>query len=244
MKRSDFIKSSGLAFAGISLGFVNPINAKDESFGQFKIDQSDFRTPLEIDCIDESSELFWGWLGRLFVSALVTNLVAEVVDYMVPDPVCTGDSCPKRIATYSNPNGIYGYQSTSPRFYKQDIDDRRTNFQNVSVPFISYVESDCGAEYKEIIKVEGPYLAGLCHLTKDLRRKYSIKDVRRVVVPKKQITNAGYRFDTGDCDGNTKTKFKSNYGKTELDYSPKTRYVNAKVYDRYDNLDFNKSYLV
>lgn len=241
MERSNFIKSVGLGATGMGLGLINPTSVfSKESNLQSSIIR--YNSGYEIELHNKQSGLFLGWLARLVVGAFVSSLVAKVVDKMIPDPVCTGGKCSLKNANYVSQQGIYGYENVTPRFYTQKIYDTTSKFENMSVPFVVYNNNNCGAVYKEVIKIEGPYLAGLCHLSNELVLLYPRSQVREIIIPKSKIYEGGYRFDTADCYGNSYTEFSTDYGKTQLSYNVANKEVEAKVYNKVNRLDFNNKY--
>lgn len=200
MKRTEFIKYSGLTTFGVLTGIYNPLLS-------FSPSQAETRF-IKIDASDDTWLL---WLGRLVVSSLVTSLSAKVIDNITSDCTCNGSSCAKSTAReddYYNPNGIYGYDSVKTRFLKQNIRDHNIDFENYSVPFM-YMNNI------KISVIEGPFLAGLCWAIEDARVGCSTEVVSRSLFPTTEITNGGYRFDVNPC---FPTEFKTHSGSTKIDY--------------------------
>ena len=232
MKRKDFIKLSGLTAFGVSSGIFTPTLFARTTKEEKLIMPENLTKKIILDLDDE---MWFGWLARLVVSSLVMAMGAKIVEKFTDNCVCDETTCYKSPSDYSNAIGIYGYNSNSNRFVRQTVNDRRVNFDNVSVPFLTKHNSRIG-------NVEGPFLAGICWAAESLGNSYSAEMVKRVIVPTKMYRNGGYRFDTDAC---YPTKYESEYGTTEIQYLNRgygRGIVTVKARDKYDNLDWNESY--
>lgn len=238
MKRTEFIKLSSLSLVGLATGLTYPPLS-------IFVSNDDYNTPFVLDMpdvheeivIDKSDALWIGWLARLVVSSLVTSLGAKLVDRALSSSSCNGSTCSSNKvspSSYVNQQGIYGYDSPDRRFMTQQIKGQNLAFDNVSVPFLSNRNTP-------ITHVEGPFLAGICQATGSLTSRYTVQQVRRLIVPKSEISNGGSRFDVSSCHP---TKFKTDYGSTEVRYNPKDWGGNVQVLvrDEYDNLNWKGNY--
>jgi len=233
MKRREFIRKTAMASFFISTGTQTNLLLANNPVHEKLIMPELQGKQIFIDNYDE--EVWLGWLARLVVSSLVTTLTAKIVEKYTDGCVCDGTTCRKSPANYSNAKGIYGYDNGRTRFVRQTVDDRRVSFDNVSVPFLT-------SSNRQIGNVEGPFLAGMCWAAEELDKTYRKETVRRVLMPTSMKQNGGYRFDTDSC---YPTKYKTEYGGTEIRYTPrsgKNGTVTVKARDKYDNLDWSESY--
>ena len=157
-------------------------------------------------------EAFIGWLAKLAVRALVTSLVAQKVSEWSGSCSCNGSACSKGTAAssdYYNTDGVYGYDPYDRRFLTQNIRDSKVKFTNVSVPFMTGANA-------QIMNIEGPFLAGMCLGAEEVSTQYSAQTARKLFIPRSEISNGGYRFDTDPC---APTLYKTAAGSTKIDYA-------------------------
>jgi len=237
MKRNDFLKISGLAATGLILPPLNLLPGANRK--RIRLHMPDNQRQVMLLDIDRDSELWFGWLVKLVGSSLITALSAKIIDKWTGDCFCNGTSCSANNAdtsNYGNIEGIYGYTGTGHRFITQELRDRQVNFTNASVPFLDQGNS-------KISSLEGPFLAGACWAAEDIAGNYGVEATQSVISPEREISNGGFRFDTNPC---YPSKYKTDYGTTEIDYKPNGAGtggdVIVKVKDALDNLDWKKTY--
>jgi hypothetical protein len=239
MERKHFLKSTGLTAFGITTGLLNSSNLFANKYEKDLNLESCKKGVIDIS-LNENDELLWGWLLRAVGSALISSLVGKIVDNFAGDNCyCNGSSCTRNNASsndYSNTVGYYGYNTHSQKFLKQHIYDRNTSFINASVPFLDKSGS-------HISNIEGPFLGGLCAAAEDIHNTHGIVMARNVIVPIREISNGGYRFDVTPC---YPTLIETNYGKTSVSYRPEGEkgYVKVDAYDKLDNLKYTNEWKV
>ncbi|MCU0391625.1 MAG: hypothetical protein MUE81_10955 [Thermoflexibacter sp.] len=231
MKRIEFIKkATGLTLLGFSSGLILPDYLLADT-KKVKLIMPEIDIEFKIIPTDVNR---WGWLVSLATKSLIGILAAKIVQKYTSDCICNGTTCYKSPSNYKNAEGIYGYENGS-RFVKQDIDDSNVGFQNVSVPFLN-------SQNQYIGNIEGPFLAGMCWATENLNKKYSASQIRKILIPKKDAQNGGYRFDTDACHS---TSYKTDYGTTQISYAPtgkKSGFVRVEAKDENDNLGWEQAY--
>lgn len=198
MKSKDFLRISSLAAAGTIAGILLPTKILATT--------TDTRT-FKLNALDE--EAYIAWLARLVIG----TLVAKKVESWFGSCQCNGGACSANTPVsnaYNNTDGVYGYTNSDRRFLTQNIRDSRVQFTNVSVPFLTQ-------DNAQLMNDEGPFLAGLCWAAEDVARSKGVTHARQLFIPRYEISNGGYRFDTRPCDP---TEFASSSGKTSIHYTP------------------------
>jgi hypothetical protein len=235
MKRFEFIKiSAGLTLLNVSSSLLLPAQllAEANSVSREKLIMPEVDRESIIISLDSNSWI--PWLATLAARSLITTLAAKVVQRYTSDCICDGTTCKYSPSNYRNADGIYAYDN-GKRFVKQEVNDQTVGFQNVSVPFLTPYNQHIG-------NVEGPFLAGMCWAAENISQKSSTTNARKALIPKGGIKNGGYRFDTESCHPTT---YKTDYGSTEIAYTPtgsSTGAVKVTIRDEYDNLDWNKTF--
>jgi len=232
MKRGAFLKLSSLGLVGLSSGFYpNSFLTSVGNKTNLVLPDSGIK-----EIFIEKNENWKNWLNNLVFASLITNLTASIRERYYGDCICDETSCYKSPSDYYDAIGIYGFRNSKDRFITQKVNDNKTNFNNISIPFLTqYNNSPIG-------NIEGPYLAGLCWAINSMITRNSVGLTKNVLIPKTISRNGGYRFDSENC---YPTEYTTNHGKTQIEYTPKKRgkgTVKVTARDRIDNLSWTEAY--
>ena len=206
MKRKEFIRNVGMSIFGTAT--LPLLAAKPLS----RLNEGNYNTRY----IDINTEGNWAWLAQAATTALVSTLIAKAVEWCIDGQCfCNGGSCNNNTAlesAYSHNKCLYRYDDPTCKFLVQNLQDDFMPFGNASVPFLDF---DCN----RFTNIEGPYLAALSWAIDECiqTHKRPAHEVRSCLIPQRELSNGGYRFDIESC---SPTIYTTKSGSVRMDYKP------------------------